>query len=379
MLRTTLLTAAAAVALGAAAAPADAFLATSGPQGLVLTEDGERADVTLALAGPSYRVEVPRGAIGQTPMAVGAGCVKESADVALCDRVVPQVAVTLGGGDDRFVVDPAFPDPITIAGGRGKDLLRLGAGDDVVLDAGADEAFGEGGDDAMTAVAGGAIGLARLHGGPGNDTLTVRNGFSTLLGEEGDDALTVEQSDVPFTGGELVGGPGKDTFRLNGRGSIDARDGIAEDVLCSNRRGGGLFQTSDRATIDLVDVLDPSLPAGGCASVDRAPQNERTSIRLVSTSLKVGRERRRVGVRIRCWMATSCAGTLRLRVGNSTDRHPKRYRLGGGEAATIDVGLTPTAFRKIRGSSTIATVTLTERGVKGARSVEQRLRIRGRG
>jgi hypothetical protein len=379
MLRTTLI---ATFALTLAAAPAQAFVASSGPEGLDLREDGERAEVALSLVtsgGMSrYRVEVPRPAIGQNRMTVGAGCVKESDDVALCDRVTPKVTVGLGGADDVFTTDPAFPDPITINPGRGHDVLRLGAGNDTVVEATRDDVFGEGGDDTMTAVSGGAIGNSELHGGPGNDTLTGLNGYNQLFGEDGDDKLAVEQSEVAFTGGDLIGGPGTDTFRLNGRGNIDSRDGVAETVLCGNRRGENPFRGRDAAVIDLVDTLDPALPGGGCSSVDRAPRNEKTSIRLVSTSLKVGKVRRRVGVRIRCWIAKSCKGTLQLRVGNSTDRHTKTYRLGGGQATTIQVGLTPTAFRKIEGTKTIATVTLTEKGDKGARTVEQRLRIRGR-
>lgn len=102
---------------------------------------------------------------------------------------------------------------------------------------------------------------------------------------------------------------------------------------------------------------------------------EQTSIRLVSTSLRVG-ERRRVPVRVRCSTRTTCTGTLRLRVGNGTDRHRKRYRVTGRRAETIRVGITPTAKRKIEGTDTLATITLTERGPNGARSLEKRLPIR---
>ncbi len=103
--------------------------------------------------------------------------------------------------------------------------------------------------------------------------------------------------------------------------------------------------------------------------------NGQTSIRLVSTSLRVGAGRR-VPVRVRCSTRAVCTGTLRLRVGNGTDRHPKRYRVEGRRTATILVGITPTAKRKIEDSGTLATVTLTERGPDGERSLEKRLPIR---
>jgi hypothetical protein len=129
--------------------------------------------------------------------------------------------------------------------------------------------------------------------------------------------------------------------------------------------------------IDLVDTLDPSLPGGGCFTVDRAPRGEKTSVRLSASSLRVDR-RRRVAVRVRCQTVEVCKGTLQVRVGNGSDRHLKRYRVAGISTAAIQVGLTPTAFRKLEGTRTQAKVTLTEKGAKGARSVEQRLPIRGR-
>ena len=112
--------------------------------------------------------------------------------------------------------------------------------------------------------------------------------------------------------------------------------------------------------------------ATSAASLTRG---EQTSIRLVSTSLRVG-ERRRVPVRVRCATRATCTGTLRLRVDNGSDRHPKRYRVAGRKTATILVGITPTAKRKIEGTDTLATVTLTEDGPNGERSLEKRLPIR---
>ena len=103
-------------------------------------------------------------------------------------------------------------------------------------------------------------------------------------------------------------------------------------------------------------------------------RGEQTSIRLVSTSLRVG-EGRRIPVRVRCSTRATCTGTLRLRIGNGTDRHPKRYRVAGRRTATIRVGITPTAKRKAEEPNTLATVTLTESGPSGERSVEKQLPI----
>lgn len=125
-----------------------------------------------------------------------------------------------------------------------------------------------------------------------------------------------------------------------------------------------------------VVCASTATPAAPSAAAPSETRRQQTSIRLVSKSLRVG-EGRRVPVRVRCATRSACTGTLRLRVGNGTDRHPKRYRVAGRQTATILVGITPTAKRKIDGTDTRATVTLTERDPDGEeRSVEKRLPIR---
>ena len=135
------------------------------------------------------------------------------------------------------------------------------------------------------------------------------------------------------------------------------------------------FATATATATALIACAAAITPASAAAPEASRTQNEQTSIRLVSTSLRVG-EGRRVAVRVRCSTRAACTGTLRLRVGNGSDRHPKRYRVAGRRTATILVGITPTAKRKIEGTKTLATVTLTESGPNGERSLERRLPIR---
>ena len=125
--------------------------------------------------------------------------------------------------------------------------------------------------------------------------------------------------------------------------------------------------------VALLGGAAAAAPAGVASAPLQA--GEQTSLRLVSKSLRVG-ERRRVPVRVRCSTRATCTGTLRLRVDDGTDRHPKRYRVAGRKTVTILVGLTPTALRKIEDSGTLATVTLTESGPDGDRRFDRQLPIR---
>ena len=68
------------------------------------------------------------------------------------------IAVDLGGGNDTFAVD-AVPDPVSVAGGAGNDIIAGSGGNDV------------------------------LAGGSGNDTLRGNSGIDDYFGETGDDTI----------------------------------------------------------------------------------------------------------------------------------------------------------------------------------------------
>lgn len=108
-------------------------------------------------------------------------------------------------------------------------------------------------------------------------------------------------------------------------------------------------------------VLTTALTAATLLATPPAPSlaGEPTSARVASTSLTIG-EGRRVAVKIRCSTSKPCKGVIRLRVGNGTDRHRKNYVVAGRKTATIQVGITPTAKRKVMDGQRTAEVTLTE-------------------
>lgn len=346
--------------LAGAAADAEALIVTSGPNGLQMREPNNvlnRVKLSLVDAGgPKYRVEMAQ--FGGRGITFGGGCTQISTqqglDVALCDRIAPVVSqVSLGPLRDTFVVDPSFPDPIHVAdGGIGPDIFSLGAGNDVSRAGRLDTVLGQGGNDELTGVGG------RVDGGAGNDKLhAIGVSPSTLLGGAGDDTLTAD----PKARMTMVGGVGTDSFDANGaRGSIDARDGIGEQVRCGTGGASGAIT----ATIDLLDQPgDAALIADGCRTVDRAPAGEKTAARLASTSLTL--RRGRAGVKVRCTSRARCRGKLSLTVKGRTSS--KRYSIGGRRTSTLRLSAR-------RGT---ATVRISERGKQGSRTVRSNLRVTG--
>lgn len=131
----------------------------------------------------------------------------------------------LDGGDDNDTLDGFGTDTErgvdrgdTLLGGDGEDTLVDGAGnisnnrieggegDDMITAVGV--LFGDGGDDYLTTS--GELGKtgARLHGGPGNDTLVGHDGDDYLEGDAGNDLMLGGQGNDG-----LFGGTGADTMR----------------------------------------------------------------------------------------------------------------------------------------------------------------------
>jgi len=363
--------AAASLAAVFAAAPAQALTVTSDANGLRLNEPGfTRADIKLTLVfsgGVKYRVETPN--FGQNAITTGTGCVNQSSvgtAVALCNRVKPIVSeVSLGTSRfDKFAVDPGFPDPIVVNDTKGgPDSYQLGAGSDFARGGTGDEFIGGAGNDDLATRGGG------LEGGAGNDTLRAlnqpdfTNDTNDMLGGPGNDTLTAEG--VTLVG--MVGGEGTDTFDPNGsRGFVDSRDGVKEQVSCGKRKRFLRLINSGRprrrAIVDLTDAPnDASLIKGGCATVDRAPNGEKTAAQLVKDSAKL--RRGKAGVKVKCTTRARCRGRVSLTVKGRTSS--TRYSIRGRRTATIRLNAR-------RGN---ATVRIRERGRKGARTTRAALKV----
>ena len=355
---------------GAAASDAQALTVTSDASGLKMIEPGfTRADIKLTLVnagGVKYRVETPN--FGQSAITTGVGCVNQSTvgtAVALCNRVKPIVSeVSLGPSRDKFAVDPTFPDPIVVNDTQsGPDSYQLGAASDFARGGTGDEFIGAGGNDDMATRGG------KLDGGEGNDTLRAlnqrdfTNDTNDMLGGPGNDTLTAEG--VTLVG--MVGGEGTDTFDLNGsRGFVDSRDGVKEQVSCGKRKRFLRLINSGRprrrAIVDLTDAPnDASLIKGGCATVDRAPNGEKTAAQLVRDSAKL--RRGKAGVKVKCTTRARCRGRISLKVKGRTSS--MRYSIRGRRTATLRL----TARRGT------AALSIKEKGRKGSRTTRAALKV----
>ena len=134
----------------------------------------------------------------------------------------------------RRTPSAATPAPDGSKGTGGNDLLKGTAGGDKIFGLGGDDTIlGLGGNDALDGGAGndnidGGAGKDSLLGGKGNDTLTGGTGNDRLVGGPGNDRLFGGAGNDRLTGNggkdKLNGGPGNDT--------IDARDGVADNVNC---------------------------------------------------------------------------------------------------------------------------------------------------
>ena len=141
----------------------------------------------------------------------------------------------------------------------GNDLVRAGAGDDVVQgDNGSDMVFGGAGSDRIRAgnaddVAWGGSGGDAVQGGGGPDELHGGSGNDTVAGGPGDDRLWAGP------GADVVhGGPGDDTLHaLAPDGDPDALDcGAGRDI--AKVRGSERATTTFRRCETVVVVVTPT-------------------------------------------------------------------------------------------------------------------------
>ena len=204
-----------------------------------------------------WRIEDSTGGSGRLPIIPSHPCfIQESGDgypedyyEAYCPKVVSEVDLSLGAGDDRYShVD------IGASGGLSPlthDLFltaRAGPGNDEVSAGDAGSAlFGDEGDDLLS-------GSADLHnlldGGPGADDLTGGHGDDDLLGGPDNDVI------FAFNGEDFVeGGDGNDRVEdFRGRSEIDA--GADKDSITSTEGGGDKIDCGTRRDKAVVHKKD---------------------------------------------------------------------------------------------------------------------------
>src|SRR5215813_446098 len=190
-----------------------ALSATFSPNTGVLTEFGDSLDNPITTS---------RDAAGQILVNGGAVSIGGGQPTVANTAVIQAFGQ---GGNDAITLDEAngaLPSAL-LFGGDGNDTLTGASGADQLSgDSGDDILLGKGGDDV-------------LHGGDGNDVLTGGTGSDRVFGDAGNDRMIWNPGDGSdlFEGGagndtaEVNGGNGAETFAItatNGRGRFDRTD-----------------------------------------------------------------------------------------------------------------------------------------------------------
>lgn len=136
---------------------------------------------------------------------------------------IASVDVTLGAGNDRFVVSQKNGPvtlPMKVDAGAGDDLVVTGAGNDVIV--------GMGGNDTIT----GGAGDDQIDGGAGNDKLSGGVDADMILGGDGTDKLLGGAGDDNLDGGAgrdaVTSGVGKDDIAVDTTGAHEIKDRPAD-------------------------------------------------------------------------------------------------------------------------------------------------------
>jgi hypothetical protein len=165
------------------------------------------------------------------PLTLGPGCVPQGIE-ALCPGAT-RVEADLGDGDD--VLTLSAPLAADLHGGEGNDALTVVAA------------------------------VATLDGGDGNDTLTAATGADALSGGPGYDVLTGGEGDDRLdggTGGDAADGGG-------GADSIVLRDRVTDTATCGAGR--------DTVRAEVLDQLDFA-----CERVDYGPPGSAGRLRPIT-------------------------------------------------------------------------------------------------
>lgn len=267
----------------------------------------------------------------------------------------------------------ARTENLTLTLGTGADDGASGEGDDLGGDI--ELVTGGHGNDTMV----GTAAADAFDGGQGLDRLEGRDGADILQGNHGDDVILGEGGDDTLRGGDasdqITGGPGLDKMEAdtlgcqnlcsNGNDTVDARDGVQEQVSC----GGG----SDRLIADELDVAPqdsgqlcevverPAQTSGGTTPGGTSPGGTTpggttpggttpggttppAAAPLLTKVLVRSRPTRRKGVRLTFTLARAALVrvTLQRRLGS-------RWRRVAAVPRRLDAGARSVAIRRVRG------------------------------
>lgn len=303
----------------------------------------------------------------------------------------------LAGGDDQFIAAPGFPDRLRLVGEDGNDVLVGGIADDVINGGDGDNTLtGNEGNDSLTlgspprtqfggfpngnnTLTGGpgndflfgGDGNDQVDGGDGNDSLGGGRGVDSLLGGDGDDTLNGTE-DAFQKRDLLTGGGGTDGFTGDVLDQISARDGIQERISCKPVRF-----LSDPLAFTEVDLKDIIEFGDTCSNVLRAPKDEKPAALPGKGPVTVSGRRARV--RITCSTpAAPCSGTVQLKLSGKkgTPAVSAPFQIDGGKSRTVELKLSTSGAKKVTRKGAPATLTLTEAGIAGERTVTRTVKVK---
>jgi Ca2+-binding RTX toxin-like protein len=194
----------------------------------------------------------PAGAAGPGTVSMATFASRLSFDAASGSVNDVEVSFTAAGVDLTVIED--HNHPINIVGLLAQLICRNDAPNRVVCDATNRVHVNLGNENDRAEVINNDGGVVEVYGQNGDDTLIGGPDGDRLDGGPGDDIISGGGGDDLLIGGvnrdDLTGGLGVDEF-FGGANvdSINARDGVAEDVDC----GGGPFDGNDVATVDATD------------------------------------------------------------------------------------------------------------------------------
>jgi len=141
-------------------------------------------------------------------------------------------------------------DSITSSDATGSDVLQGNAGDDTI------------------SIAAAAAGNHTIHGGAGNDLVTVVGaGANVVYGDNGDDQISLSGSGANF----LQGNAGADTINVSGSGSNTVRGGQGADTLNVNAAATGANQVWGDAGADTITI---AVGANGLNIINAGADND---------------------------------------------------------------------------------------------------------
>ena len=181
------------------------------PDGTLTVEGTNRSDV-ISVGTQTVDPGTPEDPTDDTATLVITINASEAGKCLLTD--VKKLVINAGNGHDTVTIADDVVVSATINGGNGKDSLKGGGGDDVIVGGnGKDYLDGAGGNDLLQ----GGNGKDTIEGGLGNDSLDGGNGPDVLLDSDGDD-----------TNDAFDGGRGKDLV-----------NGLLEQALGVGQHGRG--------------------------------------------------------------------------------------------------------------------------------------------